>query len=461
MVLAPPVGARNLYGHDSGRCKEARTVAVARKMHLCAYLKTCATASYAPAWRHPAAPLHDIWDPERYEHLARTLEAARFDAAFFADELGVPDLYRGSFADYLGRGGQTSLLDPMTVLPLMARATKHLGLGPTLSTTFNQPYQLARSLGSLDLISKGRVAWNVVTSSTDFEAQNHGQQAIPPKEERYDRGDEVLEACFALWDCWDADAVVLDQARGVFIDADKVRYANYQGRYVQTRGPMTIPRSPQGRPVIMQAGSSPRGRQFSARWAELIVCSQATKEDAREYRNDIRARLEAVGRDPDGCAVLPSITVVIGETESIAREKAAYLDSLTDPELVLASSSALLGLDLSAIETAEQAERAAGNQGIAGSRDRMTQVARAQGISFAQAVRKPRGLVAGTPKMIADILEDWFTAGACDGFVLPWAVFPGTYEDFARMVTPELQRRGLLRTEYAGRTLRENIRNPG
>ncbi len=432
-----------------------------RKMHLCAYLKTCATASYAPAWRHPAATLHDIWDPERYEHLARTLEAARFDVAFFADGLGVSDLYRGSYADYLGRGGQTSLLDPMTVLPLMARATTHLGIAPTLSTTFNQPYHLARSLGSLDLISKGRVAWNVVTSSSNYEALNFGETTIPPKDERYDRGDEVLEACFALWDCWDRDAVVLDRERGVFVDTDKVRRANYRGRYVQTRGPMSIPRSPQGRPVIMQAGSSPRGRDFSARWAELIFCSQATKEDSREFRDDMRARLDAIGRDPDGCAVLPSVTVVIGETESIAREKAAYLDSLTDPELVMASSSALLGVDLSAIETANQAEAVAGNQGIAGSRDRMTQVARAQGISFAQAVRKPRGLVAGTPTMIADVLEDWFTSGACDGFVLPWAVFPGTYEDFARMVTPELQRRGLLRTEYAGRTLRENIRNPG
>jgi FMN-dependent oxidoreductase (nitrilotriacetate monooxygenase family) len=433
----------------------------ARKMHLCAYLKTCATASYAPAWRHPAAALQDIWEPERYEHLARTLEAARFDAAFFADGLGVSDLYRDSYADYLGRGGQISLLDPMTVLPLMARVTTHLGIGPTLSTTFHEPYHLARSLGSLDLVSKGRVAWNVVTSSSNYEALNFGDKTILPKDERYDRGDEVLEACCALWDCWDEDAVVLDRARGVFVDTDKVRRANYRGRFVQTRGPMSIPRCPQGRPVIMQAGSSPRGREFSARWAELIFCSQATKEDSREFRDDMRARLEAVGRDPDGCAVLPSVTVVIGETESIAREKAAYLDSLTDPELVLASSSALLGLDLSKVETADQAETVAGNQGIAGSRDRMSQVARAQGISFAQAVRKPRGLIAGTPTMIADVLEDWFTSGACDGFVLPWAVFPGTYEDFARMVTPELQRRGLLRTEYAGRTLRENIQNPG
>jgi alkanesulfonate monooxygenase SsuD/methylene tetrahydromethanopterin reductase-like flavin-dependent oxidoreductase (luciferase family) len=281
-------------------------------------LKTCATASYAPAWRHPAAPLTDIWDPERYEHLARTLEAARFDAAFFADGLGVSDLYRNSCADYLGRGGQTSLLDPMTVLPLMARVTTHLGIGRTLSTTFHEPYHLACSLGSLDLVSKGRVAWNVVTSSTNCEALNFSDKAIAPKDERYDRGDEVLETCFALWDCWDEDAVVLDRARRV--------HRHRQGPARQLPRPFRAdvrtnehPALPAG-PAGDHAGRIlPARTQFSARWAELIFCSQATKEDAREFRDDMRARLNAIGRDPDGCAVLPSVTVVIGETESIAR----------------------------------------------------------------------------------------------------------------------------------------------
>jgi alkanesulfonate monooxygenase SsuD/methylene tetrahydromethanopterin reductase-like flavin-dependent oxidoreductase (luciferase family) len=224
---------------------------------------------------------------------------------------------------------------------------------------------------------------------------------------------------------------------------------------------MSIPRSPQGRPLILQAGSSPRGRECAARWADMIFCTTATKADGIAFRADMHTRLAALGRSPVECAILPTLSVVIGETESIAREKAEYLDSLIDPELVMASSSTLLGVDLSRIETAEEAEVAAGNQGIAGSRDRMSQVAKAQGISFAQAVRKPRGLLAGTPAMIADVMEDWFTNGACDGFVLPPTVFPGTYEEFGRMVTPELQRRGLLRREYAGRTLRENLANPG
>lgn len=431
------------------------------KMHLVAYLKTSPTASYAGGWRHPAAPLHDIWDPERYEHLARTLEEARFDAAFFADGLGLPDVYKNSFADYVGRGGQMSLIDPMTVLPLMARVTKHLGLGNTVSTTFNQPYHIARSLGSLDLISKGRAAWNVVTSSTDFEARNVGMDGVPPKSDRYDRADDVMEACFALWDCWDPDALVLDREAGIFADPTKIRYANHVGPYVSTRGPLSIPRSPQGRPVILQAGSSPRGRECAARWADMIFCTPATIEDAVEFRQDMHARLRAAGRDPGAVKVLPTLSIVIGETEAIAREKAEYLDSRIDPELVLASSSVLLGVDLSHVETAEQAEAEAGNQGIAGSRDRMAQLSRSQGITFAAAVRKPRGLFAGTPAMIVDMMEDWFKAGGCDGFVLPPTISPGTFEEFARMVTPELQRRGLLRREYLGTTLRDNIANPG
>ena len=219
-------------------------MSVAGKMHLVAYLKAGPTASYASAWRYPGAPLNDLWEPERYEHLARVLEAARFDAGFFADGMGVPDIYKNSFADYLGRGGQLTLLDPLMLLPLMARVTTRLGLGTSLSTTFNTPYPLSRVLGSLDLLSKGRAAWNVVTSANNYEAWNCGLDAIPPRDERYDRADEMMEACFALWDCWDSDAMVLDRASGVFADASKVRYANYEGRYRADARPALDPAQP-------------------------------------------------------------------------------------------------------------------------------------------------------------------------------------------------------------------------
>lgn len=432
-----------------------------RKMSLVAYLMSGATASYPSGWRHPQSTLADLLEPERWENVARQLEAARFDAFFFADSLGIPDLYKGNFDDYVGRGGQLPLVDPMVLVPQMARVTDRLGLGITLSTSFSPAYVTARYLSSLDTISKGRAAWNVVTTGRDFEAQNCGQDGLLPKDERYDMADEVLEACDSLWHGWDEDALVLDKESGRFADPSKIRYSHYKGRYVSTRGPLVSPRSPQGRPVLMQAGSSPRGRAFAARWAEMIFCTPGTKADGIAYRSDIRARMEAIGRNPDECAVLPSFTPVVGETESIAREKAAYLESLVDPELVIASSSWSVVADLSKIDTPEAMEASDTNQGVQGHRDRMMQVAKAKGISFAEAVRRPRPLLAGTPAMIADVLEDWFVSGAGDGFIISPTVIPATLEEFGRAVVPELQRRGLFRTEYAGRNLRENLRNRG
>jgi FMN-dependent oxidoreductase (nitrilotriacetate monooxygenase family) len=423
-------------------------------MHLVAYLKSGPAASYPSTWRHPAAALDDLFGWERWEHAARVMEAGLFDACFFADGLGIPDIYKGRFDDHLGRGGQLSLMDPMVLLPLMARVTKHLGLGVTFSTSFMPPYIAARWLGTLDLISNGRAAWNVVTTGRDFEARNCGQAGLPPKDDRYDMGDEVLEACDALWHGWDEDALVLDRESGVFADPSRVRYANYQGRYVSTRGPLSIPRSPQVRPVLMQAGASPRGRQFAARWAEAIFCTPATREDAQAFRADIRARMDQAGRNPDDCKVLPSMTLVLGETDSIARERAAYLASLVDPELVIAASSWAVAADLSLAEGSTPGS----NQGVDGHRQRFEQVARQHGIPFAEAIRRPRALIAGTAQTIADILEDWFHNDACDGFILPSTVFPGTFEDITRTLVPELQRRGLYRTAYTGRTLRENLR---
>ncbi len=431
-----------------------------RRMNLVAYLKTGPTANHAGGWRHPASSLHDIFEPERYEHLARVLEAGCFDAGFFADTFGLPDIHGNHFRTYLGFGGQISYLDPLAVLPLMARVTTRLGLGATLSTTFQTPYWLARTLGSLDLLSKGRIAWNIVTSATDLEARNFGHDGIPPKDQRYDRADEVLEACCALWDCWQDDALVLDRERGIFADASKVRYANYVGRHVRTRGPLSIPRSPQVRPVFLQAGASPRGRDFAARWAEAIFCTPHTRQDAQSFYADIKQRLLGYDRNPDTCAVLPSIAVVLGETDSIAQEKAAYLDSLGDPELVLAGNSQLLGVDLSAHHTESDVIDAQGNQGIQGSHDRVVQLAASDGISFAEAARRPRSLLTGTAATVVDHMEDWFTHQACDGFIIWPTVFPGMFEDFVRLVVPELQRRGLFRTEYQGRTLRENLQSP-
>ena len=392
-------------------------------------------------------------------NIARVLEAAKFDGCFFADLFGLYDVHEGRFDAYVRRGGQISFLDPTVVLPVMAAATTHLGLGATLSTSFHTAYHLARWLGSLDAMSKGRVAWNVVTSATELEAMNAGLDALPPKGERYDRADEVLEACFALWNSWDADALVMDKARGILADPDKVHYANYQGRWIKSRGPLSIPRSPQGRPVIMQAGSSERGRQFAARWAEAVFTIQRGRDEMRAFYADMKARLAAQGRAPHDCAILPAVSVVLGETLSIATERADYLNSLIDPELSRATSSSGLGADLTKLQPGVSLAALQGNQGMQGSEDVLRQSMQAEGLTLDQAaVRRREGQeLVGTAPMIADTLQAMFEDGVCDGFVLTPTMFPGMFEEFCRSVVPELQRRGVFRTEYTGRTLRENL----
>jgi FMN-dependent oxidoreductase (nitrilotriacetate monooxygenase family) len=430
-----------------------------RQMHLVAYLKTGPTALHVGGWRHPEATLDNILDPSRYQHIARVLEAAKFDGCFFADLFGLYDVHQGSFDAYVRRGGQISYLDPTVVLPVMAAVTSHLGLGATLSTSFHSAYHLARWLASLDVLSKGRVAWNVVTSATDLEARNAGLDELPPRDLRYDRADEVLEACFALWNSWDADALVLDKQAGIMSDPAKVHYANYEGRWIKTRGPLSIPRSPQGRPVIMQAGASDRGRDFAARWAEIIFTIQRGETEMRDFYTDIKSRMAARGRAPAECAILPAFAVVLGETPSIARERADYLNGLIDPELTLASSSSNLGADLTKLDAGKTLADLQGNQGMQGSQDVVEQVMKAEGLSFKEVVSKRREgrEMVGTAAMIADRLQEIFESGVCDGFVLSPTMFPGMFEQFCRGVVPELQRRGLFRTEYTGRTLRENI----
>lgn len=428
------------------------------KMHLVAYLKTGPTARHPGGWRHPEATLDDILTPERYAAIARTLEQAKFDGCFFADLFGLYDIHAGGPDAYVRRGGQISWLDPMVVLPVMAAATTRLGLGATLSTTLNTPYHLARWLGSLDVMSGGRAAWNVVTSATELEAKNAGLDALPPRELRYDRADEVLEACCKLWDSWDPDPFVLDKKAGIFADPAKVHYANYEGEWVKTRGPLSIPRSRQGRPVILQAGASDRGREFAARWAEAVFTIQRDEADMRAFRDDLHARMAEVGRPPKACAVLTAVSFVIGETASIARERADYLKSLVDSELTAASLSSNLGADITKVTDAASLAALQGTQGMKGSEQLLAQEMKATGATLSEvATRNAENEIVGTPEAIADHLQHLFESGACDGFVVSPTYFPGMFETFCRSVVPELQRRGVFRTDYAGATLREHL----
>jgi FMN-dependent oxidoreductase (nitrilotriacetate monooxygenase family) len=438
-------------GKDSGAMKPRR------QMHLVAYSKTGPTARHVGGWRHPEAVLDDFLKPSRYAQYARTLEDAKFDGCFFADLIGVYDIYGGSYDTYIRNGGQISYLDPMVVLPVMAEATRHLGLGITLSTTFHNPYHLARWLSSIDVLSGGRAAWNIVTSAAELEARNVGG-ALPPREERYDRADEVLEACCALWNSWDQDAFVFDKEKGVFGDPQKVHYVDYEGRWVRTRGPLPTPRSPQGRPVLMQAGSSARGRDFAARWAEAIFTDQPSLAALQAFYDDIKGRMVERGRRPEDCAILNASTFVIGETESIARERAEYLKSLINPETWAARVSGSLGADVSKVQDETALAAMQGTQGIQGATDRVMHTVKEKGVSFTEAVKaEGNNEIVGTPAQIADHLQHAFESGACDGFIVAPTYFPGMIEQFCRAVVPELQRRGIFRHEYTGKTLRENL----
>lgn len=435
-----------------------------RTLHLVAFLKTGPTFHHHGAWRHPEAPLGDLLMPGRYEDIGRVLEDGLFDACFFEDLSGVYDTYKGRYDVILRRGGQINLLDPLMVLPYIARVTTRLGLGITLSTSFYHPFHLARMLASLDHLSGGRVAWNVVTSASDMEARNFGMASIPDRATRYDRAQECVEACMALWDGWEPDALVLDKEQGIFADPARVRYANYRGTHVATRGPLPTPRSPQGHPVIMQAGSSPRGRDFAARFAEVIFTFQHAKPDMQAFRADMHARMAKYGRVPEDCVILPALDVILGDTESIAEERRDYLDRLVEPELALAITSCHIGIDLSGYPLDQPLETLARDQTVMGGLDVLMQATKAHGLTLREAAQRygtsmlaPQ--LVGTPASVADRMQDLFESGACDGFILTPTTFPGMFEQFARAVVPELQKRGIFRTSYAGRTLRENLRS--
>ncbi len=432
-------------------------------MHLVAFLMAGPTAHHHGAWRHPEADL-GVFTPQWHEHIARVLEQGKFDSLFFADILGLYDLFGGSFASSLRCGGQMGLLDPIPLLSIMSRVTSHIGLGATLSSTFYPPYHLARTLGTLDLMSGGRVAWNVVASHGHLEAQNFGMDQLPARDIRYDYADEVVEAVCRLWESWDQDALVLDKQRGIYADPDKVHYVNYAGKWIRTRGPLTVPRSPQGRPVIMQAGSSPRGRDFAARWGELVFTLQHSKQDMITFYQDMKGRVVAQGRAPQSCLILPSIDVIVGETDSIARERQAYVNDLVQTEAGMAQISGHIGVDLSAFPPEQPLADMALEAGSRGSLDVILQGTAAQQLTLGEAARRfatselcPQ--IAGSPETIADALQDMFESGACDGFILTPTLMPGMFEQFCRAVVPRLQARGLFRRDYSGTTLRSHLQD--
>ncbi|HZM40542.1 MAG TPA: LLM class flavin-dependent oxidoreductase [Acidimicrobiales bacterium] len=434
-----------------------------RRMALVGFMQAGNVTVYAGSWRHPATE-HGFLTQGFYQKLGRTLEQGCFDMMFFDDRLAMPGIYAGSVADAVRLGARPVKLDLSIVLGLVAGVTSHIGLGATYSTTYYPPFHVARTFATLDHLSGGRAAWNVVTSVNDSEAQNYGVEHHLGHDERYDRADEFLEATTGLWDTWGDDALVLDRERGIFADPDKVHPLDYDGNWFKVKGPLTVPRSPQGRPVLLQAGSSGRGRDFAARWAELIFTGDPNIDVARSHYKDQKERIAERGRDPQAVKMLPMAYTVIGESRAHAEEREqVFLNELVDPRASLTLLSELMNYDFSDLEldapiTDELIESVSGIRGLVQNlRQHIGGTVTLGDLAGHRATLLQGPRFVGTAREVVDQMEEWFEGDACDGFTIAATHVPGAYEDIVRMVVPELQRRGLFRTEYTGATLRENL----
>jgi FMN-dependent oxidoreductase (nitrilotriacetate monooxygenase family) len=437
-----------------------------RQMTLVAFLQAQNCTNFASSWRHPLSRT-DTWSVDYYRHVGRVLEEGKFHLGFFDDRLSMPDMYGRDHAHTVEHGIRCVKLDAVTVLTVMGMATERLGLGATYSTSYYEPFHVARVFATLDLMSGGRAAWNVVTSLNDGEAQNMGREEVIAHDERYDRADEFMAVVLGHWDSWEDDAIVQDKARGLFAHPDKVHRLDHRGRYFRSRGPFTVPRSPQGRPVIIQAGQSGRGKRFGAQWGELIFVVYPNLDTARRDYAEFKAEVVQCGRDGDHVVITQLVNTVAAASRAEAEDKWALIDKLPLEVDALSLLSEALNFDFArkdmdeAFTDAELAEMS----GLQAIRDRVLQASGKRNPTVREFIHfSGRGRVhdpvVGGPKEIADRLEQWFVERACDGFVVSATHVPGAYEDFVRFVVPELQRRGLFRTDFAGTTLRENLGLP-
>lgn len=431
-----------------------------RQLSLNAFLHD--TGHHEASWRHPDSAAERAHDIDFYVELARKAEAAKLDGVFFADSPGMwaATPYR-----------PTAHLEPITRLAAIAARTTHIGLIATASTTFYEPYNLARLFSSLDILSGGRAGWNIVTTQSAAVARNFSLAELPPAEERYARAQEFIDVVTKLWDSWEDDAVLADRESGLFFDPDKVHPINHVGRHFQVEGALAAPRSPQGRPVYVQAGSSNEGRAFAARNAEAIFTAHQTLGDAQAFYADVKAKTVSLGRDPEHLKVLPGISPFLGDTEAEARELQEYVNSLTVPAYGLAQLEGLAGVSLAHLELDEavplEVFGPAGNV-LDNNRSRLQVVANIverdrptlRQLLHRLAGARGHNVVAGTPTQVADIITEWFQNGAADGFNVMPPLYPQLLDAFVDRVVPILQDRGLFRTEYAGTTLRDHYGLP-
>lgn len=417
-------------------------------------------------WKHPDDESHHHTDLDYWVELAQTLEEGKFDSLFLADIHGTYNVYDGDRDAALRHAVQSPVYDPLTLLPALARETDDLGLATTLSTTHVEPFMAAKKLSTLDQLTDGRVAWNIVTSYLEDAALNMGLDERVEHDERYDRGEEYMEVVYKLLEAsWEDDAVVRDPETDTYTNPDKVHEIHHDGEYFSVPGPHVSAPSPQRTPVLYQAGQSDRGREFAARHAEAVFTFQPTVETARSYVEDLHERARGYGRSPNDIAVVTALTPVVGETEEAAQRKYEELEEHVSYEGALALAGGWTDIDFADLEPDDPVERI-DSDAIQGFVDGFTKAdpdrewtvrELAEFVGFG-GIGFP---VVGTPEQIADELERWVDEGKVDGFNLCEAVRPGTLVDFVEHVVPVLQDRGLHRKEYTGDTLRENIFSDG
>ncbi len=429
-----------------------------RQMHLS--FSAHLTGAHPAGWMHPSTQLDADTDIAAYISLAQLAELGRFDMFFIADTPAArtTNLHAWSrFPLFM------NVLEPVTALAAIAGATRFIGLGGTASTSFSEPYNIARQFASLDHISRGRAAWNVVTSANDFAARNFGHAKLAPHADRYARAREFVAVTTALWDSWEDDAFIRDREQGVFFDPAKLHAVHHHGPHFTVDGALNIARTPQGRPVIIQAGASDTGRALAAETAEVVFGSAVDVEAGRAYYADLKGRMPGFGRHPDALKLLAGMPVVVGESMQEAEDKHAELQAMVHPDVGRMRLSMDLETDLSGLPLDEPVPEdliPATSNFHKGYFNEIARMIRQERPTLRQLyMRYERGTrsVRGTPQHVADVMEEWFTTGAADGFMFILHLQPKGLEDLVHRVVPELQRRGLFRREYQGTTLRDHL----
>ena len=413
------------------------------------------------SWAHPKSSQGtEFARPAFWQGIARTLERGKFDGLFLADSFAPYDVYEDSYEPTVKYGVICPQHDPVVLIPAMAVATRHLGFATTMSTNAYHPYLLARIMATLDHLTGGRVGWNVVTGVSRSEYRNLSMSDWIPHDERYERAEEYVELCYRLWESWEPDAVIADRESGIYADPGKVRRVNFEGRYFSSTGPLVVMASPQRRPVIFQAGSSERGRDFAARHAEVVFSIQLHTKAMRSYSDDLRARAERFGRRPEDVKIVFGVQAFVGETAAAAKELHRELMERIPLEAALARLSGTFGYDFSLVpldQPLEQVQSQA-SQGLVNAMTSMygaSMTVREAALRWGASIGMPQ--IVGSPEQAADELQAFLEEGGGDGFNLTPTYAPGSFDVFVDTVVPILQRRGLMRREYTGRTFREQL----